>query len=55
MVTSTRFGRKLKVPSTVELKHQFLLWWLASQQKKEAAELSENKADTNASSPVRSF
>jgi hypothetical protein len=38
-VNSSRFGKKLKLPSTVQLKHQLLLRWLDDQKKKEAAEL----------------
>jgi hypothetical protein len=38
MVTATRFGKKLKLPSTVQLKHQFLLRWLADQTLQEATE-----------------
>jgi len=49
MVTNTRFGKKLKLPSTVQLKHQLLLRWLADQQKKEAAELNERKVEVNES------
>jgi hypothetical protein len=47
MVTNTRFGKKLKLPSTVQLKHQLLLRWLADQQEKEAAELNEPKVDAD--------
>jgi hypothetical protein len=38
MVSITRFGRKLKLPSVLEIKHQLLLRWLADQTAKEAAE-----------------
>jgi hypothetical protein len=38
MTGGTRFGKKLKVPATFQLKHQFLIWWLKHQQAKEAAE-----------------
>jgi hypothetical protein len=38
MVSSLRFGRKLKAPSTVEIKHQLLMLWLKDQVAKEAAE-----------------
>jgi hypothetical protein len=47
MVTNTRYGKKLKLPSTVQLKHQLLLRWLADQQEKEAAELNEPKVDAD--------
>jgi hypothetical protein len=33
-----RFGRKLKLAPTVQIKHQLLLRWLADQTQKEAAE-----------------
>jgi hypothetical protein len=33
-----RFGRKLTVPSTVEIKHQLLMLWLKDQAAKEAVE-----------------
>jgi hypothetical protein len=38
MVTTARFGKKLKLPSTVQLKHQLLLRWLADQTLKEETE-----------------
>jgi hypothetical protein len=41
MVITTRFGRKLKLPSTVQIKRELLLRWLADQEGKEAAEVSE--------------
>jgi hypothetical protein len=37
MIT-TRFGNKLKMPSTIQIKHQLLLRWLADQSAKEATE-----------------
>ena len=37
MVSITRFGRKLKLPSVLEIKHQLLVRWLADQTAKEAA------------------
>jgi hypothetical protein len=36
MVSLTRFGRKLKLPSVLEIKHQLLLRWLADQTAREA-------------------
>jgi hypothetical protein len=49
MTITTRFGKKLKVPSTFQVKHQFLLWWLKNQAAKEAkvngtAETTESAA-----------
>jgi hypothetical protein len=38
MVTITRFGKKLQAPSTFQVKHRFLLWWLKRQEAKEAAD-----------------
>jgi len=42
MVRPIRFGRKLKTPSTVEIKHQLLTLWLKDQMAKEAAEAAAN-------------
>ena len=41
MVTTTRFGRKLKLPSTVQIKRELLLRWRADQEAKEAAEATD--------------
>jgi len=38
MNSGTRFGKKIKVPATFQLKHQFLIWWLKHQQAKETVE-----------------
>jgi hypothetical protein len=38
MVRAFRFGRRLKIPSTVEIKHQLLTLWLKDQVAKEAGE-----------------
>jgi hypothetical protein len=51
MVSSLRFGRKLKVPSTVEIKHQLLMLWLKDQVAKEAAEAAAN--DTGSATASR--
>jgi hypothetical protein len=44
MTITTRFGKKLKVPSTVQIKHQLLLFWLRDQLAKEAAESEDRRA-----------
>jgi hypothetical protein len=36
-----RFGRAVKLPSTVQLKHQILLEWLADQTRLEADEAAK--------------
>ena len=43
MTITTRFGRELRVPSTFQLKHQLLLFWLKNQSAKEAAESEESE------------
>lgn len=48
MVITTRFGRKLKLPSTVQIKRELLLLWRADQEAKEAAEESEKARDAAA-------
>ena len=50
MVTTLRIGRKLKVPSTFQLKHQLLLFWLKNQSAKERAESEAASKDKGASS-----
>ncbi len=44
MTITTRFGKKLKVPSTFQIKHQLLLFWLKDQLAKEAAENKSRRA-----------
>ena len=38
MINTMRFGKKVRVESTFQIKHRFLLWWLKSQAAKEASE-----------------
>jgi hypothetical protein len=50
MLSVTRFGRKLKLPSTAQIKHQLLVSWLADQTAKEAAEI---KVATDSARPTQ--
>ena len=45
MTPSIRFGKKVRVESTFQIKHRLLLWWLKHQAAKEnnAAILDANK------------
>jgi hypothetical protein len=45
-----RFGRKLKIPSVIQIKHQLLLLWLKDQTAREAAEAGAN--DTELTTPT---
>jgi hypothetical protein len=49
-MSTTRFGRKMKIPSTAQIKHQLLMMWLKDQTEKEAAE-----AATRAGTPAPHF
>jgi hypothetical protein len=44
MVSIMRFGRKIRTPSTVQIRHQLLTLWLKDQVAKEAAEDDAEKA-----------
>jgi hypothetical protein len=35
MATQIRFGKKVRVESTFQIKHRLLLWWLKNQRAKE--------------------
>ena len=47
MTVTVRFGKKVRVKSTFQIKHRLLLWWLKNQTAKEASE-----AATQASKPA---
>lgn len=51
MANSLRFGKKVRVESTFQIKHQLLLWWLKHQAAKEASEATV-VAETKASVPM---
>ena len=53
MMTLTRFGKKLKLPATVEIKHQLLLRWLADQTAQETQEAAQNTAPETAQETAR--
>jgi len=36
MINAIRFGKKVRVESTFQIKHRLLLWWLKHQAAKEA-------------------
>jgi len=38
MTNAVRFGKKVRVESTFQIKHRLMLWWLKSQTAKEAGE-----------------
>jgi hypothetical protein len=44
MLTPRRFGRKVTLPPTIQIKHQILLRWLEDQTDIEAAEARQAKA-----------
>ena len=46
-----KFGKKMKLPSTVEIKHQLLVRWLADQTAIEAAEASALASVVRAKGP----
>ena len=44
-ILARRFGKKVTLPPTIQIKHQILLRWLEDQTEKEAAEVNKNRAD----------
>jgi hypothetical protein len=51
MIDAIRFGKKLRVESTFQIKHRLLLWWLKAQAAKEGSEAIA-EADTERSRPM---
>jgi len=51
MIDAIRFGKKVRVESTFQIKHRLLLWWLKTQVAKEAGEAIA-EADTERSRPM---
>ena len=51
MTNTIRFGNKVRVESTFQLKHRLLLWWLKTQTAKEAGE-AIMEADTERCPPM---
>jgi hypothetical protein len=51
MINAIRFGKKVRVESTFQIKHRFLLWWLKTQAAKEAGEAIA-EADTERFRPM---
>jgi hypothetical protein len=51
MINAIRFGKKVRVESTFQIKHGLLLWWLKNQAAKEAVE-AVLEPNTGRSSPI---
>ena len=51
MISAIRFGKKVRVESTFQIKHRLLLGWLKNQAAKEASE-AIGEADTKRSRPM---
>jgi len=45
-VLARRFGKKIKLPPTVQIKREILLRWLADQTEIEAAEARKERVET---------
>ncbi len=52
MVSTMKFGRKLSLPSIIQIKHQLLVRWLADQQAKEAAEIDPRNPRPDVAGPA---
>ena len=44
MTVTMRFGKKVRVESTFQIKHRLLLWWLKNQTAREASEVTTSAA-----------
>ena len=47
-ILARRFGKKIKLPPTIQIKHQILLRWLEDQTEKEAAEVRKDRFEKTA-------
>jgi hypothetical protein len=47
-IQARRFGKKIKLPPTIQIKHQILLRWLEDQTEKEAAEVRKDRFEKQA-------
>ena len=45
-ILARRFGKKIKLPPTVQIKREILLRWLADQREIEAAEARKDRVET---------
>jgi hypothetical protein len=44
-ILARRFGKKITLPPTIQIKRQILLRWLEDQRDKEAAEVSKDRLE----------
>ena len=49
-ILARRFGKKIKLPPTVQIKREILLRWLADQTEIEAAEARKDRFENNLAS-----